>query len=62
MKPGVLFELKNIGRPLAWIERVRFLSVTRHRWGNGFYQSVKYKDPKDRVCLIWKPELFEPKG
>ena len=54
MKPQVLFELTKQGSPVAWIQRLAF---TRR---------IKTKGrPKQFVtwvnCLIWKPELFEPK-
>lgn len=56
MKPGVLFELKNIGKPLAWFQIILFTYRIKSQVPPGPLEGAVWKN-----CLIWKPELFEPR-
>ena len=55
MKPQVLFELTKLGIPVAWIKKVKWISIITKPHGTFI---VLDKEPD---CLIWKPELFQPK-
>ena len=55
MKPQVLFELTNLHKPLAWMGDLKFTRVVMRGTAKKYTYKTMLK------CLIWNPELFEPR-